>query len=191
MCYNLVVHFKGAWKHIGEWRIDSWGRSMRYTISSLILEKQLLCKMETDVWFFFPAEFPVKELHKPCNNYDHGKAWICLEFKICFPLAEEGLFCDAGALSGGRKCALYFDVSVSGQTYCLLEQILESYEREGWFINWFISSQLDLTQATRDTMGKLLGTTRVYMRVLGWQNIRWCQYKSWLWNPSPVTEVAT
>lgn len=24
-----------------------------------------------------------------------------------------------------------FDVSVSGQTYCLLEQILESYEREG------------------------------------------------------------
>lgn len=49
---------------------------------------------------------------------------------MCFPLAEEGLFCDAGALSGGRKCALYFDVSVSGQTYCLLEQILESYERE-------------------------------------------------------------
>lgn len=40
------------------------------------------------------------------------------------------LFCGAGALSGGRKSVLYFNVSVSGQTYCLLEQILESYKRD-------------------------------------------------------------
>lgn len=81
--------------------------------------------------FFFLRNFLLKNYTNPAIIMIVEKPESSLEFKICFPLAEEGLFCDAGALSGGRKCALYFDVSVSGQTYCLLEQILESYEREG------------------------------------------------------------
>lgn len=59
-----------------------------------------------------------------------------------------------------------FDVSVSGRTYCLLEQILKSYERR--LVSKLIYSfETRLKQATRDTMGKLLATTTGYMQVLG------------------------
>lgn len=45
---------------------------------------------------------------------------------------EQGVFCEAGASSGGRKSALYFDVSVSGRHIAYRSKFWKARREKGF-----------------------------------------------------------